>query len=47
MAVDNDQGTCAKTEKGVNEHWRIQLNQTLTVQGMLLRLKGGKIYFYN
>ena len=46
MAVDDDQNTCAVTEKGVNEHWRIQFNQTLTVKGMLLRLKGGKIYLY-
>ena len=45
MAVDDDQNTCAVTEKGVNEHWRIQFNQTLIVKGMLLRLKGGKIYF--
>ncbi|XP_078318261.1 tyrosine-protein phosphatase Lar-like isoform X2 [Crassostrea virginica] len=41
MAVDDDQNTCAVTEKGLNEHWRIQFNQTLTVKGMLLRLKGG------
>nr|XP_022313219.1 uncharacterized protein LOC111118178 isoform X1 [Crassostrea virginica] len=41
MAVDNDRDTCAVTERGVNEYWRIQFNQPLTVKGMLLRLKGG------
>nr|XP_022319541.1 uncharacterized protein LOC111122205 isoform X4 [Crassostrea virginica] len=40
MAVDDDQNACAVTEKGVNEHWRIQFNQTLTVKGILLTLKG-------
>ena len=46
MAVDDDQNTCAVTKKGVNGYWRIQFNQTLTVKGMALRLKGGKIYLY-
>nr|XP_022319538.1 uncharacterized protein LOC111122205 isoform X1 [Crassostrea virginica] len=41
MAVDDDQNTCAVTERGVNEYWRIQFNQTITVKGMALRLKGG------
>ena len=45
-AVDDDQSTCVVTKKGVNEYWRIQFNQTLTVKGMLLGLKGGKIYVY-
>ena len=41
MAVDDDHDSCAVTEKGVNGYWRIQFNQTLTVKGMILRLKGG------
>ena len=45
MAVDNDYNSCAVTEKGVNGYWRIQFNQTLTVKGMILRLKGG-MFFY-
>ena len=45
MAVDDDQNTCAVTERGVNEYWRIQFNQTITVKGMALRLKGGKTSF--
>ena len=41
---DDDVNTCAVTEKGVNEYWKIQFNQTLTVKGMVLRLKGGMFF---
>ena len=45
MAVDDDETTCSVTHKGVKEYWRIQFNQTLTVKGMFLRLKGGKGFY--
>ena len=45
MAVDDDQSTCAVTEKGVNEYWRIQFYKPPTVKGMLLRLLGGEFLF--
>ena len=36
LAVDGDgMNTCAVTEKGANEYWRIQFDQMLTVKGML------------
>ena len=44
MAVDDNHDTCAVTEKGVYGYWRIQFNQTLTVKGMSLRLKGGMFF---
>ena len=46
MAVDDDETTCSVTKKGVKEYWRIKFKQTLTVEGMFLRLKGGKSFFF-
>ncbi|XP_056019632.1 uncharacterized protein LOC125670753 isoform X2 [Ostrea edulis] len=40
-AVDEDITSCATTNKGVGEYWKIQFNQSLTVAGVQLRLKGG------
>lgn len=40
-AVDNKDSTCAETEYGEGNYWRIQFNQTLTVESVALRLKGG------
>lgn len=40
-AVDNNDGTCAATEYGTDNYWRIHFNQTLTVKSVELRLKGG------
>eukprot|EP00105_Crassostrea_gigas_P014490 XP_011431165.1 PREDICTED: uncharacterized protein LOC105330923 [Crassostrea gigas] len=40
-ALDNSDDTCAVTDYGKGNYWRIQLNQTLTVDSMELHLKGG------
>uniref|UniRef100_K1QSD4 Multiple epidermal growth factor-like domains 10 n=1 Tax=Magallana gigas TaxID=29159 RepID=K1QSD4_MAGGI len=39
-ALDNSDDTCAVTDYGKGNYWRIQLNQTLTVDSMELHLKG-------
>ncbi|XP_061181077.1 receptor-type tyrosine-protein phosphatase epsilon-like [Saccostrea echinata] len=39
--IDDDNTTCAVTKKRVGEYWRIQFNQSLTIAGVYLRLKGG------
>lgn len=41
-ALDNNDTTCAVTEYGAGNHWKIQFNQTLTVKSVELRLKGGE-----
>lgn len=46
-ALDNDDTTCAVTEYGVGNYWRIQFNQTLTVKSVELRLKGGACLEYS
>nr|XP_034311642.1 uncharacterized protein LOC105330922 isoform X1 [Crassostrea gigas] len=40
-AFDNSDDTCAVTNYGAGNYWRIQFNQTLTVKSVELRLKGG------
>lgn len=45
-AVDNNDSTCASTDSGEGNYWRIQFNQTLTVESVALRLKGGECYEY-
>lgn len=40
-AVDNIDNTCAWTEYGAGNYWRILFNETLTVKRVELRLKGG------
>lgn len=41
-AVDNIDYTCAVTEYGAGNYWRIQFNETLTVKSVELKLKGGE-----
>lgn len=45
-AVDNSEDTCAVTNYGKGNYWRIQFNQTLTVDSVELRLKGGEYLEY-
>lgn len=40
-ALDNKNITCAVTEYGKDNYWRIQFYQTLTVDSVELSLKGG------
>ncbi|XP_022313217.2 uncharacterized protein LOC111118177 [Crassostrea virginica] len=42
MAVDDNKSTCAKTKSGLNQFWKIQFSQRITVNVIQLRLKGGK-----
>lgn len=41
IAVDNIDYTCALTEYGAGNYWRILFNETLSVKRVELRLKGG------
>ncbi|XP_062584088.1 uncharacterized protein LOC134245857 isoform X2 [Saccostrea cucullata] len=41
IPLDDDDVTCAVTNKGTGEYWKIQFNQSLTIAGVYLRLKGG------
>lgn len=45
-ALHNSDGTCAVTNYGAGNYWRIQFNQTLTVKSVELRLKGGEYLEY-
>lgn len=45
-ALDNSDDTCAVTNYGAGNYWRIQFNQTLTVKSVELRLKGGEYLEY-
>lgn len=45
-AVDNSDDTCAVTDHGKGNYWRIQFNQPLTVDSVELRLKGGEYLKY-
>lgn len=45
-AVDNSIDTCAVTNYGKGNYWRIQFNQTLRVDSVELRLKGGEYLDY-
>eukprot|EP00105_Crassostrea_gigas_P014495 XP_011431172.2 PREDICTED: uncharacterized protein LOC105330928 [Crassostrea gigas] len=40
-ALDNNNRSCAVTNYGKGNYWRIQFNQTLMVDSVELRLKGG------
>lgn len=45
-ALDKSDETCAVTNYGKGNYWRIQFNQTLTVGSVELGLKGGEYLEY-